>query len=114
MWDETTRTQWAYFTGGDFVSFDNEEAICAKTEYVQQHDLNGFIIWEMSGVSRGCSCLFVSSTFRLFGSYYSGFVNSSVSGFQDLMPDLSTPLLDTVNVKLLNPDMKCAEIVAYI
>jgi GH18 family chitinase len=55
-WDETTWTQWAYFNDeGGLVSFDNKDAICAKTEFVQQHNLNGFIIWELSGVSL---CLF--------------------------------------------------------
>ena len=54
-WDETTWTNWGYFNGGDFISFDDEVAICAKTEFVQHHGLNGFIIWEISGVSRVCS-----------------------------------------------------------
>src|SRR6056300_241363 len=59
-WDETTWTNWGYFNGGDFISFDDEVAICAKTEFVQHHDLNGFIIWEISGVSRVCSQSFLS------------------------------------------------------
>eukprot|EP00986_Skeletonema_menzelii_P015506 scaffold11920_cov91-Skeletonema_menzelii.AAC.4 len=76
MWDEKTWTQLAYFEGGGFVSFDNENAICAKTEFMIKHGLNGGIIWELSG---------------------------------DLMEDLSTPLLDVVNEKLLNPDMSCGQ-----
>ena len=31
------------------VSYDDEEAICDKTEYCINNDLNGFIIWEISG-----------------------------------------------------------------
>ena len=74
--DEQTMTQVCYGTTG-MVSYDDERAICDKTEYAQVHELNGYIIWELSG---------------------------------DLMPDLSTPLLDAANAKLLNPDMDCASL----
>lgn len=74
--DEQTMTQYVYGSTG-MVSFDDERAICDKTEYAQVHDLNGYIIWEISG---------------------------------DLMPDLSTPLLDAANAKLLNPDLDCASL----
>ena len=74
--DEQTKTQYVYGSTG-MVSFDDERAICDKTEYAQVHDLNGYIIWELSG---------------------------------DLMPDLSTPLLDAANAKLLNPDLDCASL----
>ena len=67
--DEQTMTQYAYGSTG-MVSYDDERAICDKTEYAQVHDLNGYIIWELSG---------------------------------DLMPDLTTPLLDAANAKLLDP-----------
>merc|ERR1712085_8835 len=72
--DEQTMTQYMYGQTG-MVSYDDERAICDKTEYAQDHDLNGYIIWEISG---------------------------------DLMPDLSTPLLDAANAKLLDPTMDCA------
>merc|ERR1712176_540957 len=36
-----------------------------------------------------------------------GFIIWELSG--DIMPDLSTPLLDTVNKKLANPSMSCSE-----
>mmetsp|Transcript_29657 Transcript_29657/g.65706 ORF Transcript_29657/g.65706 Transcript_29657/m.65706 type:complete len:559 (+) Transcript_29657:60-1736(+) len=73
--DDRTTTEYSYFKdGGGMVSYDNEQAICDKTQYVIDHKLNGFIIWELSG---------------------------------DLMPDLSTPLLDAVNAKLASPEMKC-------
>mmetsp|Transcript_43344 Transcript_43344/g.77906 ORF Transcript_43344/g.77906 Transcript_43344/m.77906 type:complete len:815 (-) Transcript_43344:179-2623(-) len=74
--DEQTMTQYAYGTTG-MVSYDDERAICDKTEYAQVHDLNGYIIWELSG---------------------------------DLNDDLSTPLLDAANAKLLNPTMNCTSL----
>lgn len=74
--DEQTMTQYMYGSTG-MVSYDDERAICDKTEYAQVHDLNGYIIWEISG---------------------------------DLMPDLSTPLLDAANAKLHDPDMDCASL----
>ena len=49
VWDEKTWTQYAYFSNGGFVSFDNENAICSKVEYAIDHNLGGFIIWELSG-----------------------------------------------------------------
>jgi chitinase len=49
VWDEKTFTQYAYFADGGLVSFDNENAICAKVQYVQEHELAGLIIWELSG-----------------------------------------------------------------
>jgi hypothetical protein len=76
VWDKKTWTQYAFFDGGGFVSFDNENAICAKVQYAQENSLAGFIIWELSG---------------------------------DVMDDLSTPLLDITNEKLLNPDLSCGE-----
>ena len=76
VWDKKTWTQYAYFDEGGFVSFDNENAICAKVQYAQENNLAGFIIWELSG---------------------------------DVMDDLSTPLLDITNKKLLNPELSCGE-----
>ena len=67
-WDDTTLTQWAYFNGGGLVSFDNEDAICAKTEFVQKHNLNGFIIWELSGVSLDDTFV-VSDRLVIVGAY---------------------------------------------
>jgi len=72
--DEQTMTQYVYGKTG-MVSYDDERAICDKTEYAQVHGLNGYIIWELSG---------------------------------DLMPDLTTPLLDAANAKLLSPNLDCA------
>ncbi|KAL7524512.1 hypothetical protein ACHAXR_000607, partial [Thalassiosira sp. AJA248-18] len=74
--DDQTMTQYM-FGGTGMVSYDDERAICDKTHYAQVHNLNGYIIWELSG---------------------------------DLMPDLSTPLLDAANAKLLDPTMDCASL----
>lgn len=74
--DDQTMTQYAWGNTG-MISYDDERAICDKTEYAQVHDLNGYIIWEISG---------------------------------DLMPDLSTPLLDAANAKLLEPSLDCASL----
>ena len=46
--DEQTMTQYSYGTTG-MVSYDGERAIYDKTEYAQVHELNGYIIWELSG-----------------------------------------------------------------
>jgi chitinase len=80
IWDKRTWTDWAYFTSGGAVSYDSVNAICAKTQYAIENELNGFIIWELSG---------------------------------DVMADLSTPLLDVVNTKLLDPSFSCGETGLY-
>jgi chitinase len=52
MRHELSKTPYAYFssaTGGGLVSYDDEQSICDKTQYVTDNDLNGFIIWELSG-----------------------------------------------------------------
>lgn len=49
VWDATTWTQYAYFGNGGLVSYDNENAICAKVQYANENNLGGFIIWELSG-----------------------------------------------------------------
>jgi chitinase len=46
--DEETKTQIAYNMNG-YLSYDDELAICDKTEYAMNENLNGFIIWEISG-----------------------------------------------------------------
>ena len=46
---ELTQTQYAYKETGGLVSYDDEQAICDKAEYCLEQNLNGFIIWEMTG-----------------------------------------------------------------
>mmetsp|Transcript_12350 Transcript_12350/g.22891 ORF Transcript_12350/g.22891 Transcript_12350/m.22891 type:complete len:619 (+) Transcript_12350:133-1989(+) len=50
-WDNETETPYAYFNDGKggLVSYDDEQSICLKTEYAIRENLNGFIIWELSG-----------------------------------------------------------------
>jgi hypothetical protein len=74
--DEHTKTQYAYSTTG-FLSYDDERAVCDKTEYALDRNLSGYIIWEISG---------------------------------DLMPDLSTPLLDATNNRLNEPNVRCGSV----
>ncbi len=69
--DEITKTQYAYFESGGVVSYDDQRAICDKVEYAIDNELNGFIIWEITG---------------------------------DVRDDLTTPLLDEVNLKLKDPN----------
>jgi len=47
--DPLSHTQMAWFSGGGYVSFDDEQAICDKVDYAQKQGLHGFIIWELSG-----------------------------------------------------------------
>ena len=45
--DEQTMTQIAYFHTGNMVSYDDERAICDKTEYAMDNGHLGYIIWEL-------------------------------------------------------------------
>lgn len=45
--DEQTMTQVAYFHTGNMVSYDDERAICDKTEYAMDNGHLGYIIWEL-------------------------------------------------------------------
>ena len=63
--DEQTMTQIAYFHTGNMVSYDDEQAICDKTEYAMDNGLLGYIIWELSGVSR-CLLSLIILLFWLF------------------------------------------------
>jgi len=47
--DDQTMTQIAYFHTGNMVSYDDERAICDKTEYAMDNGHLGYIIWELSG-----------------------------------------------------------------
>ena len=67
---ELTATQYAYNDAvvsgvpqGGMVSYDDEEAICDKTEYALKHELNGFIIWEVSHVLI-CPCFLLTPLFE--------------------------------------------------
>ena len=46
VFHEDSQTPYAYFNDGSgFVSYENEQSICMKTEYAIENNLNGFLIW---------------------------------------------------------------------
>eukprot|EP00804_Cyclotella_cryptica_P028311 CCRYP_013185-RB/>CCRYP_013185-RB protein AED:0.09 eAED:0.09 QI:289/0.87/0.88/1/1/0.88/9/382/644 len=47
--DEESKTPYAYFDQGGLVSYDDESSICYKTEYAMNEQLNGVIMWELTG-----------------------------------------------------------------
>ncbi|KAL7442529.1 hypothetical protein ACHAXH_009809 [Discostella pseudostelligera] len=49
MWDDQSATPYAITSDGGLVSYDDERSICLKTEYALKENLQGFIIWELSG-----------------------------------------------------------------
>lgn len=49
VWDSKTWTPYSFFPAGGLVSYDNEASICLKVQYALENDLNGFIVWELSG-----------------------------------------------------------------
>ena len=49
VWDKKLITLYAHFTDGGLVSYDSKTVIFAKVQYVQEHELVGFNIWELSG-----------------------------------------------------------------
>ena len=127
---EETMTQFAYnpevrsgVAVGGVVSYDDEQAICDKTDYAMKHNLNGFIIWEVSGE---CQTSSGNALVRNDGIFHFLHVHSG-----DLMDDLSTPLIgqcrtfdsqlttnsisytffhvDAVHAKLADPNLDCRD-----
>jgi chitinase len=46
VFHELSQTPYAYFNNGSgFVSYENEQSICKKTDYAIENNLNGFLIW---------------------------------------------------------------------
>lgn len=64
---EPTKTQYAYKDSnmGGLVSYDDEEAICDKTEYCIDHELNGFIIWVSIRPQRCNNLFFQQHAYKL-------------------------------------------------
>ena len=103
--DDQTMTQYMFGNTG-MVSYDDERAICDKTEYAQVHNLNGYIIWEISGdLSKSHSFWYCSDQ-----SFFQSFLLMGITSLLLPVPDLSTPLLDAANAKLLNKDLDCASL----
>lgn len=78
--DNKSKTQYAYTSRLEqpglqlpegLVSFDDERAICDKVNYAQQHDLGGFIIWEL--------CKFISQKMWTVLSHEASFQLTHVS-----------------------------------
>jgi len=47
---EPTKTQYAYFTDGSgLVSYDDQQSVCDKADYVNKELLGGLFFWEMTG-----------------------------------------------------------------
>lgn len=102
--DDLTKSQYAFFDSGGLVSFDNERSMCDKTEYAINNGLNGFLIWWV-GILH---VTFYHTCLELYWWYiccYIVYTFRELSG--DLMPDLSTPLLDSINSKLADPNLDC-------
>lgn len=72
------------------VSFDDERAICDKVHYVQEKELGGFIIWELSGDVLDTRTDPVDLLLE-----------------ENRKQTLLTPLLDVTNMKLANPEFQC-------
>ncbi|KAL7521899.1 hypothetical protein ACHAWX_006594 [Stephanocyclus meneghinianus] len=103
IWDKASWTDWAYFESGGSVSFDSENAICAKTQYAIENNLHGFIIWELSGdvMARFVETFLLScSLCRAVRAHFF---------FCCEQEDLSTPLLDVVNKKVADSSYSCGE-----
>jgi len=47
--DVSMTSQGSFNDYPSYLSFDDQQAICDKVEYCIDNDLNGFIIWELSG-----------------------------------------------------------------
>ncbi len=48
-YDATAMTAYGYFDNGGFISFENETSIAARTKYVLDQNLGGFMIWQLHG-----------------------------------------------------------------
>ena len=55
-WDDQAKVPWLYSPtehGGHFISYDDEESIQHKVDFVQQHELGGVMIWEITADRNG-------------------------------------------------------------
>ncbi|GJM62624.1 glycosyl hydrolase family 18 protein [Persicobacter diffluens] len=76
-WDETARVP--YLTKGNyFLSFDNEQSISEKAQYVNDHQIGGVIVWQVFG---DLEMPAVQTTF----------------GKLPYCPDTKSPLVNTLN-----------------
>ncbi len=47
--DDVAKVPYAQFTGGGIVSYEDEESMAIKAQYINDKSLKGVIVWEMSG-----------------------------------------------------------------
>jgi chitinase len=50
-WDPIAQAVWAYHPtqfGGHFVSYEDTQSIGVKADYLREHDLGGFMFWEIT------------------------------------------------------------------
>ncbi len=50
-WDPVAQAVWAYHPtqfGGHFVSYEDTQSIGVKADYLREHDLGGFMFWEIT------------------------------------------------------------------
>ena len=55
-WDEQAKVPWLYSPtehGGHFVSYDDEESLQYKVDYVQEKGLGGVMLWEITADRTG-------------------------------------------------------------
>ena len=94
---EPTKTSYAYFKDGSgLVSYDDPQSVCDKAGYVHDNLLGGVFVWEMSGRPT-LVYLLQSSRGR----------SSNVLPSGDLLENLNTPLMDSINRKLEETNFDC-------
>ena len=55
-WDDQAKVPWLYSPtehGGHFISYDDEESLQHKVDFVQQYELGGVMIWEITADRNG-------------------------------------------------------------
>ncbi len=50
FWDPVAEAYWIY-NGNEFWTFDNDQSILNKMDYIKTRDLRGVFFWELSGDS---------------------------------------------------------------
>ena len=94
---EPTKTSYAYFKDGSgLVSYDDPQSVCDKAGYVHDNLLGGLFVWEMSG-RWTFVCRFQPSPG----------LSSNLLSSGDLLENLNTPLMDSINRKLEEANFDC-------
>jgi len=47
-WDDVSKVPYLVGTNGEWISYDDEESICIKSKYVNDKDLGGAMVWEVT------------------------------------------------------------------